>query len=320
MQNFSGKLAVVTGAGSGIGRQLALQLAAEGCHLALCDLNMDNLQETHDLCDAGELSISLHSCDVSDEAQVNAFAEAAMREHQTDHINLLINNAGIAGGGSFLTDTREEWERTFNVCWQGVYLCCRAFVPLLVASEEGHLVNVSSVNGFWASISAALPHTAYSTAKFAVKGFTEALIADLKINAPHVGVSVVMPGHIGTNIVVNSREVQGGGAPADMSAEECEETRALWSRFEPAAADLSDEDVRALVEARGVMFRDSAPTTAAQAADIILTGVRENQWRILVGDDAVGLDKLVREKAELAYTEEFYAELQSKGVFNTIAP
>jgi NAD(P)-dependent dehydrogenase (short-subunit alcohol dehydrogenase family) len=319
VQNFSGKLAVVTGAGSGIGRQLALQLAADGCNLALCDLHMEALSETKELCASSGLQVSVHSCDVSDEEQVNGFAKAVLSEHHTDHINLLFNNAGLSGGGSFLNDSRQEWERTFTVCWGGVYLCCRAFMPLLVASEEGHLVNVSSVNGFWASLSANFPHTAYSAAKFAVKGFTEALITDLKVNAPHVGVSVVMPGHIGTNIVINSRDLQGSAAPADMNAEECEDARKLWSRIEPAAADFSDDDVRALVEARGEMFRDSAPTTAAQAATIILGGVRENQWRILVGDDAVGLDELVREKPGQAYSNEFFEELQSKGVFNTIA-
>src|SRR5207249_4408893 len=111
---------------------------------------------------------------------------------------------------------RAEWERTFGVDWWGVYYCSRAFVPLLIASDEGCLVNTSSVNGFWASLGPQVPHTAYSAAKFAVKGFTEALITDFRMNAPHVKAAVVMPGHIGTDIFNNSRRVHGQPAPEDM--------------------------------------------------------------------------------------------------------
>src|SRR5262249_5650141 len=94
---------------------------------------------------------------------------------------LLFNNAGISGGGSMITNSRDEWERTFNICWGGVYNCARAFLPMLQNAEEGHIVNTSSINGFWASVGPRVPHTAYSAAKFAVKGFTEALITDLRI-------------------------------------------------------------------------------------------------------------------------------------------
>lgn len=319
MQDFNGKLAVITGAGSGIGRALALQLAQAGAHLALCDLSMENLQETQAECSESGVNISLHLCDVGDESQMQAFAADALKAHNSEHVNLVFNNAGLAGGGSFINDSRADWERTFNVCWEGVYFGCRTFLPLLIASDEGHLVNVSSVNGFWASISGNMPHTSYSAAKFAVKGFTESLLNDVKVHAPHVGVSVVMPGHIGTNIVINSQVLQGATAPADMSAEECEETRKSWSAMNDGAAELSDVQIRELSEARGTMFRDLAPTTAAQAATIILDGVRENRWRILVGDDAVGLDEMVREMPEKAYSDEFFALLQERGVFNTIS-
>src|SRR6267378_6330745 len=95
-------------------------------------------------------------------------------------------------GGSLIVNSCEEWERTFNVCWGSVYNGTRAFLPLLLKAEEGHIVNASSVNGFWASIGPHLPQTAYAAAKFAVKGFTEALITDLRINAPHIKCSVVM--------------------------------------------------------------------------------------------------------------------------------
>ena len=105
-----------------------------------------------------------------------AFRDAVQAQHETDHINLLFNNAGIGGGGSFLIDDRAEWERTFGVCWFGVYYSSRAFMPLLVASTEGYIVNTSSVNGFWATLGPSISHTAYSAAKFAVKGFSEALV------------------------------------------------------------------------------------------------------------------------------------------------
>ena len=210
MDSFEGKLAVVTGGGTGMGRELVVQLAHEGCSIAMCDVNADNMGETalRAAAMAPEgTKITTHLCDVSDEAQVNRFRDEVVEKHQTDHVNLLFNNAGIGGGGSFIAGRRDEWDRTFAVCWGGVYNCCRAFVPLVVASDEGHIVNTSSVNGFWAALGPGIPHTAYSSAKFAVKGFSEALMEDCKVNAPHVKVSVVMPGHIGTDIMINSRKI-----------------------------------------------------------------------------------------------------------------
>ena len=112
-------------------------------------------------------------------------------------------------------NSRDEWERTFNICWGGVYNCTRAFLPMLQNAEEGHIVNTSSINGFWASVGPCTPHTAYSAAKFAVKGFTEALITDLRINAPHIKCSVVMPGQIGTSIRANTRKIHSGDREAD---------------------------------------------------------------------------------------------------------
>ena len=131
--------------------------------------------------------------------------------------------SGAAGASS--PDSREEWERTFAIDWWGVYYCARVFLPLLIASGDGVLVNTSSVNGFWATLGPGMPHTAYSAAKFAVKGFTEALIEDLRVNAPHVRVAVVMPGHIGTDIVANSLRVLGAGEPENMSDADLEAVR-----------------------------------------------------------------------------------------------
>ena len=154
-----------------------------------------------------------------------------------------------------------------------------------------------------------VPHTAYSAAKFAVKGFSEALINDLRLNAPHVGVSVVMPGHVGTSIVINSGALLGATPPLEMSEEEVRETRERMMKTGGPMAEfmmnMSDDQIRQALHDRGIQFRDNAPTTAGQAATIILDGVRENKWRILVGDDAHLLDERVRAAPESAYEAEF---------------
>ena len=211
MKDFAGKTAVITGGGTGMGRELARQLVAEGCNVAMCDVSAEAMAETKRLCEAEKLPqglrVTTHIADVSIEDQLKRFRDEIGDQQATDRIHLLFNNAGIGGGGSLFTSTREQWERTFNICWGGVYLGVRTFLPMLLKADEGHIVNTSSVNGFWASVGMGVSHTAYSAAKFAVKGFTEALINDLRLNAPHIKCSVVMPGHIGTSIVSNTRKV-----------------------------------------------------------------------------------------------------------------
>lgn len=304
MERFEGLLAVVTGGGSGMGRELVLQLAAEGCSVATCDVNVDAVAETARLAEkeapAGT-HITTHVCDVADEADVQRFRDEVVAQHDTGHINLLFNNAGVGGGGSFLTADREEWDRTFGICWGGVYNCSRAFVPLLVASDNGYLINTSSVNGFWALLGPGMPHTAYSAAKFAVKGFSEALIEDFRLNAPHVKVAVVMPGHIGTDIVTNSRKVHGGDGPMDDDAVAA--AREQMARRGVPVESMDDDAVRSMMDMIGDLFREGAPMTAAAAATVILDGVRADRWRILVGDDAHKLDERVRADPENVYGE-----------------
>jgi len=314
MQSFRGKLAAVTGGGTGMGRELTRQLAAQGCSVAICDVSEENMAETRALADAEATAgarVTTHKCDVSDERQVLAFRDAVLAEHRTDRINLLFNNAGIAGGGSFVRDDRAEWERTFNVCWGGVYHCSRAFLPLLIASDEGCIINTSSVNGFWASIGPSFAHTAYSSAKFAVKGFTEALITDLRLNAPHVKAVLVMPGHIGTSIILNSSKVLGRpDAPTDA---DLDRMREMMSRRGMPPDALTDDQLRQAMEQMAIMFRDNAPVSAAQAATTILDGVRSDSWRVLVGEDAKVLDRMVRETPELAYEQQFAKALNDSG-------
>jgi NAD(P)-dependent dehydrogenase (short-subunit alcohol dehydrogenase family) len=288
VESFNNKIAVVTGGGSGMGRELVRQLAADGCRVATCDLSEDNLEETRDLAaaESSGVRITTHSCDVADEDSMLAFRDEVTAAHDTDFVNLVFNNAGLSGGGSFINDSRASWDRCFDVCWGGVYNGTRAFMPLLIASDEGHLVNTASINGFWATLGPDRPHTAYSAAKFAVKGFTEALLTDVANNAPHVGVSVVMPGHIGTSIVANSMRY--------------------------GADELDDASAEA-IETFSAMFRDTAPVSASQAATVILDGVHAKQWRILIGEDAHALDETVRADPENAYNGEALEVFRAAG-------
>jgi NAD(P)-dependent dehydrogenase (short-subunit alcohol dehydrogenase family) len=317
MDSFTAKLAVVTGGGSGMGRELARQLAAQGCSVAACDLNADTVAETAALAQADAppgVLVTGHACDVSDEVQVLRFRDELLAGHASDHVDLVFSNAGIGGGSSFVNDSRQEWERTFAIDWCGVYYCARAFLPLLIASGEGVLVNTSSVNGIWASLGPGVPQTAYSAAKFAVRGFSEALIEDLRVHAPHVHVAVVLPGHVGTNIVANSFRARGLPDPAQMSDAQVEElippaTQAKLIRAGVLGEDASADELRQMLVRANIDFRDKAPVTAAEAATIILDGVRSGAWRILIGEDARMIDAAVRAKPEAAYD---YAELFSR--------
>jgi NAD(P)-dependent dehydrogenase (short-subunit alcohol dehydrogenase family) len=312
MRNLHEKMAIVTGGGTGMGRELVRQLAVAGCHVAMCDVSPDNMMETERLAlseTTDDVRVTSHVCDVADEADMLAFRDQVQARHEVEHVDLVFNNAGIGGGGSFVTDEdRMAWEKTFDVCWRGVYHGCRAFLPLLIRSEEGHIVNTSSINGFWATVGPDVPHTAYCAAKFAVKGFTEALNIDLRLHAPHVMAHVVMPGHIGTSIALNSTAAHGGP--------DLERIRKTLAERGTDVDQMSDADLTELVVSRGERFRDDAPTTAAEAAAIILDGVREKRWRILVGDDAIVLDELVREDPEFAYEPEFLQRIVERGHLN----
>src|SRR5437016_10601178 len=258
MKDFAGRIAVINGGGTGMGRELARQLVAEGCNVAICDISADAMAETKRLCELEKLPqglrVTTHIADVSIEDQLTRFRDEIVEQQATDKIHLLFNNAGIGGGGSLFTNTREQWERTFNICWGGVYLGVRIFLPMLVKADEAHIVNTSSVNGFWASVGLGVSHTAYSAAKFAVKGFSEALMNDLRLNAPHVKCSVVMPGHIGTSIVSNTRQVLNGSeriAPNDIIA-----TRQRLKAMGVPVDAMSDEEIQQIALDRARSFRD----------------------------------------------------------------
>ena len=280
-QDLVERLAIITGGGDGIGRALAVKLTTIGCHVAICDVSESGMAETAELCDeaGGNGRLSTHTADVTSEVDLESFRDEALAAHQRDAVQLVFLNAGISAAGSLFTDSREAWERTFDVSWRGVYLGTRVFLPLLVASDFGRIVTTSSVNGFHASLGPSRPHTAYSAAKFAVKGFTEALITDLEVNAPHVEASVVMPGHVGTGIAENSFSAMTGGKPS---------------------AKMQDAARR---------FRHDAPVTASEAAQTILDAILAREWRILIGDAAKRLDQAVRTDPAGAYTPAFLKRL-----------
>ena len=310
MQDLAGRIAAVTGGGTGMGRELVRQLVAEGCNVAMCDVSARAMAETKRLCEMQRLPqglrITTHLADVSNQADVERFRDEVEAQHETSTIHLLFNNAGIGGGGSMIVHGREEWEKTFNICWGGVYNNTRAFLPMMLKADKGHIVNTSSINGFWASVGPNIPHTAYCAAKFAVKGFTEALIADLRINAPHIKCSVVMPGHIGTSIASNSYKVQAGNDTDELNATQLAQARARLASTGRDVSTVSDDDIREMVAERARKFLEDAPTTAAQAATIILDGVKADKWRILVGDDAHKIDERVRQSPEKAYDIDFF--------------
>lgn len=296
---FDGMTAVVTGGGTGMGRELVRQLTADGCDVATCDINIENAEETAALCTADNNSgeVLVHTADVASERDIEDFAAAVAAWRSP--LNLLFNNAGIGGGGTIVDQDRDQWEKVFNVCWYGVYYSTIHFLPQMLDAPIGQVVNTSSINGFFASIGPGFPHTAYSSAKFAVKGFTEALITDFELNAPNLGASVVMPGHIGTSIQANSDQLLG--------FDDVDKMRKRYADAGKDASHLSDDELASRKNRRSESFIETAPTSAAQAATIILDGVRAGQWRILVGDDALIIDDLVRADPEAAYTPEFHS-------------
>lgn len=254
MRSFDNKVAVVTGAGSGIGRALALDLAHRGARLALSDIDGEALTETVVLCEKIGARTASYQLDVSDRAAMYFHADAVVSEF--GRVNLVVNNAGVALGADVLDMTWDDFEWVMNIDFWGVVNGSKAFLPALIESGDGHLVNVSSVFGLMG-----IPgQSAYNSAKFAVRGFTEALRQEMKVARHPVGVSCVHPGGIKTNIVANARGM----------------------------ADLGDHD--AVVR----RFEQIAVTSPTRAAKVILGGVERNKPRILIGPDARLFDLIPR--------------------------
>ncbi|HKO72259.1 MAG TPA: SDR family NAD(P)-dependent oxidoreductase [Bradyrhizobium sp.] len=258
MTVIRGAAAAVTGAASGIGRALALELAARGCDLALADRDQAGLQAVAaEIAKAGSRKVSVHGVDVAEPGQIEAFAQAAIAAHP--RLNIVINNAGVALLGQFTEIDQAQMEWLMNINFWGVVHSTRAFLPHLSRQKEAHIVNLSSIFG----IVAPPGQTAYSAAKFAVRGFSESLRHELKFAASPVRLSVVHPGGVATNIARNSRTGSG----------------------------INDNARRAQSIER---FDSFAKTTPAAAALRIISGIEKNQPRILIGNDARFMDLVQR--------------------------
>jgi len=246
MQDFTGKVAAITGAGSGMGRALALSLAKQGCHVAISDVDADALRETESLIKSG-VKVTCHTIDVSNRLDVKNYASAVEQQH--GKVNMVFNNAGVTVIDTVEHMSLEDFEWLMNINFWGVVYGTRAFLPFLKEQPEAHIINTSSIFG----VVAVPTQSAYNASKFAVRGFTYALRQELA--ETQIGVSCVQPGGVKTNIVKNSRFV-----PNDNTSPTKEE---VVEQFESVAGLTSD-----------------------QAADQILAGVKKNKAQILIGKDA----------------------------------
>jgi NADP-dependent 3-hydroxy acid dehydrogenase YdfG len=259
MKSFADKIAAITGAGSGMGRELAYELAAAGAHLALSDINPETVEETAAKVRAIGARATTTVLDVSNRAAVHAWADSVADHY--GRVNLIFNNAGVALAGTLEGISYEDFEWIMGINFWGVVYGTKAFLPHLRASGEGHVVNLSSVFGLFS-----VPgNGTYNASKFAVRGFTEALRQELELTGAPVSATSVHPGGIKTNI-------------------------ARSGRISDSLKDLSKRDTAEQMARAERMFI----TTANHAAKVILRAVQRNQRRVLVGRDAVALDLVVR--------------------------
>jgi NADP-dependent 3-hydroxy acid dehydrogenase YdfG len=254
MEGFAGKVAVVTGAGSGIGQALALELGRSGAKVAISDVDTEGLAHTEELLKAIGAQVKADRLDVTEREAFLAYADA-VNEH-FGKVNQIYNNAGIAFSGDIEVSQFKDIERVMDVDFWGVVNGTKAFLPHVIASGDGHVINVSSLFGLMSVPGQA----AYNSAKFAVRGFTEALRQEMVLAGHPVGVTTVHPGGIKTAIARNATAAEG------LDANE------LAKQFDKRLAHTSPE----------------------RAAQIILEAVRKNRARVLVGADAKALDLLVR--------------------------
>ena len=258
MRDYANAVAVITGAGSGIGRALALQLASEGAHVAISDFNQDGLDETAQMLEAFDVKVRADYLDVTDKAAVFAYAQAINAHF--GHVNLVINNAGAALAGDFAKSSMDDFKWQMDVNFWGVAYGTKAFLPILEQAEWGHIVNISSIFGIIANPG----NSAYNASKFAVRGMTEALRIELDAAGSSVSCTCVHPGGVKTNIARTARMVNTNDPGAKTPDE------------------LADN------------FDKVARSTPEKAAKIILKAAAKNKRRVLVGGDAWLLDKIQR--------------------------
>lgn len=265
MKSFHNKVAAITGAGSGIGRALALDLARQGCQLALSDINAPGLQETVEQAKRHGVRVTQQVLDVADGQAMQEWAAQVVAEH--GRVNLIFNNAGVAHAGTVEANELADYEWIMNINFWGVVHGTKAFLPHLRASGAGHIINISSVFGIFAQPGM----SAYNATKYAVRGFTESLRQELDLTNCGVSASCVHPGGIKTNI---ARTARMNASMSQITGQSAEQSRQQFN-------DL--------------LLR----TTPEKAAQIILKGVQRNKRRILVGLDATAADMMMRSMPSL---------------------
>lgn len=258
MKNFQNKVAAITGAGSGIGQQLAVLLAKEGCHLSLSDVNEQGLIETVEKLKETDVRVTIKKLDVSDRFAVQEWAEETVKDHGS--VNMIFNNAGVALASTVEGASYEELEWIVNINFWGVVYGTKAFLPLIKQTGDGHIVNISSLFG----LTAQPTQSAYNATKFAVRGFTESLRQELDMENCGVSALCVHPGGIRTNIA--------------NSAKMNDSLRTLGMNPEKSAKSFNK-------------FLRCPPEEAARQ---ILEAVKKDKRRLLIGNDAKALDLLQR--------------------------
>jgi NADP-dependent 3-hydroxy acid dehydrogenase YdfG len=267
MKSFKDKVAVITGAGSGMGRYLAVLLAKDGADVCVCDVNEETLQETVEMLRKYNVSVSSHLLDVSDKEAIESLPGKVIDQH--GKVDMVFNNAGVTTGTHFKDMDENNWDWVMGINFDGVINSTRAFIPHMVDSPEAAIVNTSSIFGM-----VAVPgQTVYHATKFAVRGFTESLAMEMKETNPNLQIHCVHPGHIGTNIAADARFDE-----ENFKQDETQASNSIFTRNAPKSQ-----------KEMGDMFREGG-MHPSKAAEIILNGVKKNKTRIFIGLDAKLLD------------------------------
>ena len=267
MKSFKDKVAVITGAGSGMGRYLAVLLAKDGADVSVCDVNEETLNETVEMLRKYNVSVSSHLLDVSDKEAIEALPGKVIEQH--GKVDMVFNNAGVTTGTHFKDMDENNWDWVMGINFDGVINSTRAFIPHMVDSPEAAIVNTSSIFGM-----VAVPgQTVYHATKFAVRGFTESLAMEMKETNPNLQIHCVHQGHIGTNIAADARVDE-----ENFNQDDTQVSNSIFTRNAPKSQ-----------KEMGDLFREGG-MHPSKAAEIILNGVKKNKTRIFIGLDAKLLD------------------------------